>query len=219
MSGKPAARQTDPTSCPVRGHGTNPIAVGSPNVLFDNMPAARMSDTSACGSPIVGAVVSTVLINGLPAATLGSTGGHGNVIVGGSGSVIIGSSAVAAPFTAPQPLSLAATAAPAATATTAESQPPASALAAQPAQQATPSSTAPQPAATTDRVAAAKQILDTFECSASQDRVFNDRVHPMGTASDPFEKNKVIEQLRVRLAKSQGQHIATKQRITPYYWR
>lgn len=77
MSGKPAARQTDPTSCPVPGHGTNPIATGSPNVILDNLPAARMTDTSACGSPIVGAVVSTVLINGLPAATLGSTGGHG----------------------------------------------------------------------------------------------------------------------------------------------
>ena len=38
----------------------------------------------------------------------------------------------------------------------------------------------------------------------------------MGTASDPFEKSKVIEQLRVRVAKSQGQYIATKERITPY---
>lgn len=45
MSGKPAARQTDPTSCPMPGHGTNPIATGSPNVFFDNLPAARMSDT------------------------------------------------------------------------------------------------------------------------------------------------------------------------------
>lgn len=215
MSGKPAARQTDPTSCPVPGHGTNPIATGSPNVIFDNLPAARMTDTSACGSPIVGAVVSTVLINGLPAATLGSTGGHGSVIIGGSGSVIIGNSAVAAPFTAPTPLSLAAAAAPVATAVAPANQPPAMALATQPAQQAT-ASPMPQPVQTTDRVAAAKQILDTFECSTSQSRVFNDRAHPMGTANDPFEKSKVIEQLRVRLAKSQGQHIATKERITPY---
>ncbi|MBO2928266.1 PAAR domain-containing protein, partial [Metapseudomonas otitidis] len=101
MSGKPAARQTDPTTCPVPGHGTNPIATGSPDVLFDNLPAARMTDTSACGSPIVGAVASTVLINGLPAATLGSTGGHGSVVIGGSGSVIIGDTSAMAPFTAP----------------------------------------------------------------------------------------------------------------------
>jgi uncharacterized Zn-binding protein involved in type VI secretion len=215
MSGKPAARQTDPTSCPLPGHGTNPIAKGSPNVLFDNLPAARLTDTSACGSPITGAVVSTVLINGLPAATLGSTGGHGSVIVGGSGSVIIGNSAVAAPFTAPTPLSLAAVAAPAA-AKAPEGQPPATALAAQPAQQATTASAIAQPAQSTDRVAAAKQIVDTFESSASQTRVFNDRAHPMGTASDPFEKGKVIEQLRVRVARSQGQYISTKERITPW---
>jgi uncharacterized Zn-binding protein involved in type VI secretion len=220
MSGKPAARLTDPTSCPLPGHGTNPIAKGSPNVLFDNLPAARLTDTSACGSPIVGAVVSTVLINGLPAATLGSTGGHGSVVVGGSGSVIIGNSAVAAPFTAPTPLSIAAVAAPAAAAKAAENQPPATAPAAQPAQQAAATTAAAsaiaQPVQTTDRVAAAKEIVDTFECSASQSRAFNDRDHPMGTASDPFEKSKVIEQLRVRVARSQGQHVSTKERITPF---
>ncbi|MGP4763557.1 PAAR domain-containing protein, partial [Klebsiella pneumoniae] len=49
MSGKPAARLGDPTACPVPGHGTNPIAVGSPNVLFDGLPAARQGDPSACG--------------------------------------------------------------------------------------------------------------------------------------------------------------------------
>ena len=35
MSGKPAARLGDPTDCPKKGHGTNPIAAGSPDVLFD----------------------------------------------------------------------------------------------------------------------------------------------------------------------------------------
>ncbi len=212
MSGKPAARQTDPTSCPVPGHGTNPIATGSPNVIFDNLPAARMTDTSACGSPIVGAVASTVLINGLPAATLGSTGGHGNVIIGGSGSVIIGDSPVAAPFTAPTPLALAASAVPAAMATPG-SQPPTTSSAAQPAQPAAP--VAPS-APAIDRVAVAKKHLDDFECSIANDRVFNDRDHPMGTASDPFEKSKVVEQLRVRVARSHGQYVSTQERVTPY---
>lgn len=30
MSGKPAARVTDPTACPIPGHGVNPIVSGSP---------------------------------------------------------------------------------------------------------------------------------------------------------------------------------------------
>jgi uncharacterized Zn-binding protein involved in type VI secretion len=58
MSGKPAARVTDPTACPLPGHGTNPIVSGSPNVNFDGLAAARMTDKSACGSPIIGAVPS-----------------------------------------------------------------------------------------------------------------------------------------------------------------
>lgn len=107
MSGKPAARQTDPVACPVPGHGTNPLVTGSPNVLMDGLPAARLSDKSACGSAVVGAVASTVFINGLPAATLGSTGDHGSVIVAGSGTVIIGSGGGGAAFTPVSPLSIA----------------------------------------------------------------------------------------------------------------
>lgn len=51
MSGKPAARLGDPTACPLPGHGSNPIAAGSPDVLFDGLPAARLGDVSACGGP------------------------------------------------------------------------------------------------------------------------------------------------------------------------
>ncbi|WP_460125414.1 PAAR domain-containing protein [Pseudomonas sp. H3_G09] len=104
MSGKPAARVTDPTACPLPGHGTNPIVNGSPNVNFDGLAAARMTDKSACGSAISGAVSGTVFINGLNAATLDSTGGHGNVVIGGSGTVIIGDTVVAAPFSGLLPM-------------------------------------------------------------------------------------------------------------------
>lgn len=104
MSGKPAARVTDPTACPLPGHGTNPIASGSPNVNFDGLAAARMTDKSACGSPITGGVSSTVFINGLNAATLDSSGGHGNVVIGGSGTVIIGDTVTAAPFSGLLPM-------------------------------------------------------------------------------------------------------------------
>ncbi|GFM51692.1 hypothetical protein PSCICE_29590 [Pseudomonas cichorii] len=37
---KPAARITDPTSCPIPGHGTKAIASGSPDVFLDGLAAA-----------------------------------------------------------------------------------------------------------------------------------------------------------------------------------
>ncbi|MDG9923387.1 MULTISPECIES: PAAR domain-containing protein [unclassified Pseudomonas] len=106
MSGKPAARLGDPTACPVPGHGTNPIAAGSPNVLFDGLPAARMGDASACGGALSGNVIPTVLINGKPATTIGSVGSHGNVVVAGSGTVLIGASGGGAAFVAPAPVKM-----------------------------------------------------------------------------------------------------------------
>jgi len=104
MSGKPAARLGDPTDCPKKGHGTNPIAAGSPAVLFDGMPAARQGDATSCGSILTSAVIPNVLINGKPATTIGTVGTHGNVVIGGSGTVIIGASGGGAVFTAPLPL-------------------------------------------------------------------------------------------------------------------
>ncbi len=98
MSGKPAARVSDPTACPLPGHGTNPIAAGSGDVFFDGLPAACQGDASACGSALVGDLATTVLINGKPAATVGSVGAHGNKVTAGSGTVIIGNSHTPAPF-------------------------------------------------------------------------------------------------------------------------
>lgn len=106
MSGKPAARVTDPTACPLPGHGTNPITAGSPNVLFDNLPAARLNDPTACGSNLASNLATTVKINGLDAATVGTLGNHGNSVVAGSGTVIIGNSHTPAPFIAPEPLAV-----------------------------------------------------------------------------------------------------------------
>lgn len=90
MSGKPAARLSDATQCPKKGHGSNAIASGSPDVLFNGIPAARQGDTTACGSAISGQVIPSVLINGRPAVVTGSTGSHGDVVVGGSGNIFIG---------------------------------------------------------------------------------------------------------------------------------
>ncbi|KOY02038.1 hypothetical protein AM274_12720 [Pseudomonas nunensis] len=98
MPGKPAARVSDPTACPLPGHGTNPIAAGSGDVFFDGLAAARQGDASACGGAMVGGLATTVLINGKAAATVDSVGTHGNKVVAGSGTVIIGNSHSAVPF-------------------------------------------------------------------------------------------------------------------------
>ncbi|SFI09389.1 MULTISPECIES: PAAR domain-containing protein [Pseudomonas] len=90
MSGKPAARVSDPTACPIPGHGTNPIVAGSPDVLFDSLPAARMGDPTGCGSALASAVIPNVLINGKPATVVGTVGNHGNPVIAGSGTVLIG---------------------------------------------------------------------------------------------------------------------------------
>ena len=84
MSGKPAARLGDSSSCPKTGHGNNPIASGSPDVFFDGLPAARAGDSTGCGSTLSSNLVPNVLINGKPAATLGSLGDHGSVVIGGT---------------------------------------------------------------------------------------------------------------------------------------
>lgn len=104
MSGKPAARVSDPTACPLPGHGSNPIAVGSGDVFFDGLAAARQGDTSACSGALVGGLASTVLINGRPAATLGSLGTHGNTVTAGSATVLIGDTHTPAAFVPPVPL-------------------------------------------------------------------------------------------------------------------
>lgn len=106
MSGKPAARLSDPTACPKPGHGTNPIAAGSGDVFFDGLAAARQGDASACGGAMSGGLATTVLINGRPAATVDSVGIHGNKVTAGSGTVIIGNSHTPAPFVPPLPVIL-----------------------------------------------------------------------------------------------------------------
>ncbi|OYQ16283.1 hypothetical protein B7L09_17835 [Pseudomonas mandelii] len=104
MSGKPAARVSDPTACPLPGHGTNPIAAGSGDVFFDGLAAARQGDASACGGAMSGGLATTVLINGKPAATVDSVGTHGNKVTAGSGTVIIGNSHSPVPFVPPLPV-------------------------------------------------------------------------------------------------------------------
>ena len=104
MPGKPAARVTDPTTCPMPGHGTNPIASGSGDVFFNGLAAARLGDTCTCGQALTGTFSSTVFINGRNAMTLDSTTDHGGLVIGGSSNIIIGDTHTPAPFTAPIPI-------------------------------------------------------------------------------------------------------------------
>lgn len=89
---KPAARVTDPTTCPMPGHGAKAIASGSSDVFFDGLAAARKGDTCTCGSALVSGVATTVFINGRNAALIDTGGSHGDIVIGGSGTVIIGDS-------------------------------------------------------------------------------------------------------------------------------
>ncbi|MEB0047946.1 MULTISPECIES: PAAR domain-containing protein [unclassified Pseudomonas] len=101
---KPAARKSDPYNCPLPGHGTNPIASGSPDVFFDGLPAARQGDTCTCGSALSAALSPTVFINGKNAATIDTGGTHGGIVIGGSGTVIIGGTHTPCEFVPPAPL-------------------------------------------------------------------------------------------------------------------
>ncbi|MET3132986.1 putative Zn-binding protein involved in type VI secretion [Oxalobacteraceae bacterium GrIS 1.11] len=51
--GKGIARVGDNTSCPKKGHGTNPIASGDPTMIVDGKPVARHGDTTACGAVLI----------------------------------------------------------------------------------------------------------------------------------------------------------------------
>jgi uncharacterized Zn-binding protein involved in type VI secretion len=86
---KPAARITDPTSCPMPGHGSKAIASGSADVFFDGLAAARKGDTCNCGSALTSAVSGTVFINGKNAALVDTVGTHGDIGIGGAGTGII----------------------------------------------------------------------------------------------------------------------------------
>ncbi|WP_044273235.1 PAAR domain-containing protein [Pseudomonas fluorescens] len=102
MSAKPAARKGDPTA----DGDSNPIDSGSPDVLFDGLPAAREGDTTECGSELCDQLSSSVLINGKAAVMVDSEGSAGNVVMSGSGTVIIGNSYSPAPPVSSVPLNI-----------------------------------------------------------------------------------------------------------------
>lgn len=94
----PAARVSDMHVCPMVNPGPAPhvggpiLPPGSPTVLIEGLPAARVGDMATCSGPpdTIVAGSSTVLIGGMPAARLGDSTAHGGTIVAGSGTVMIG---------------------------------------------------------------------------------------------------------------------------------
>lgn len=93
--GKPAARIGDMHVCPLPYHVGGPIISGSPNVLINSIPAARVSDKATCMAPpdTIAKGSAGVQINGKPAARITDTTAHGGVIVAGSVNVLIGETA------------------------------------------------------------------------------------------------------------------------------
>ena len=47
------ARMGDKTTCPLPGHGSNPIAEGDRITIVDGKPVARHGDKTACGATLI----------------------------------------------------------------------------------------------------------------------------------------------------------------------
>ena len=54
------ARVGDKTSCPIPGHGTNPIVSGDMTMIVDGKPVARTGDLTACGAMLIPSQMSTI---------------------------------------------------------------------------------------------------------------------------------------------------------------
>lgn len=93
------------------GFPPTPVIAGSPNVLVDGKPIARVGDPLAIHSKpkhpphprAIAAGSSTVLVNGLPAAITGGAVACGGVTVG-TGSVLVGDAPAPSPFSGSTPL-------------------------------------------------------------------------------------------------------------------
>lgn len=93
-----------------QGFPPTPVIAGSPNVLIDGKPVARVGDPLAPHSKpkhpphprTIATGSSTVLINGMPAAVTGGAISCGGVTIG-SGSVVIGDTFTPAPFSGISP--------------------------------------------------------------------------------------------------------------------
>jgi len=91
MAAKPVARLTDLHVCPI--HGSNAIITGAETVIINDLPMARVGDTTACGATIISGVT-TVYGENMLAAHVGSITSHGGVITTGSPNVFVDDSII-----------------------------------------------------------------------------------------------------------------------------
>jgi len=54
------ARVGDKTSCPIKGHGTNPIVSGDATMIVDGKPVARNGDKTSCGAVLIASQPNTI---------------------------------------------------------------------------------------------------------------------------------------------------------------
>lgn len=73
-------------------HVGGPINAGSPTVMIERRPAARVGDMCVCSGPpdTIMRGSATVRINGQPAARMGDMTAHGGTITIGAATVMIG---------------------------------------------------------------------------------------------------------------------------------
>lgn len=81
MTLRQVARVTDRHVCPI--HGSNSIVTGEKNILVNNLPIARVNDSTGCGATIVKGANYVYGAN-YKVAYLGSTTSHGGTITTGS---------------------------------------------------------------------------------------------------------------------------------------
>jgi uncharacterized Zn-binding protein involved in type VI secretion len=88
--GQPAARNTDAVAHIKAAAG--PIVMGSQNIFFNALPAARKGDKVIHGKGFetIAEGEDTVFLNGLPAARMGDKVDCGGVIMMGSNNIFIG---------------------------------------------------------------------------------------------------------------------------------
>lgn len=59
IHGKPIARLGDQVSCPIPGHGVNPIVEGDSDYKVNGIPVALEGHKSACSCSLIGSVSAT----------------------------------------------------------------------------------------------------------------------------------------------------------------
>jgi len=53
VEGIAPARVGDMTTCPIKGHGPNPIVSGDSSCIVDGSAVARQGDMTACGATLI----------------------------------------------------------------------------------------------------------------------------------------------------------------------